>query len=98
MNLRTTALATALVAASVPSLPVSANAHGWGWGWGWGWGGLGLGLLAGAAITKALAAPYYGGYYGYPGYYAYGIPTTATAIPRTGMPQFLLNKARQASL
>src|SRR6478672_4794168 len=70
MNLRTTALATALVAASVPSLPASANAaH---WGRGWGWGGVGLGLLAGAAITTALAAPYYS-YYD-PGYYASGAP------------------------
>jgi len=34
-------------------------------------GGFGVGLAAGALIGGALAAPYYGGYYGY-GYPAYG--------------------------
>ena len=39
-----------------------AAAGGWrGGGWGWGVGG---GLVAGAIIGGALAAPYYGGYYG----------------------------------
>jgi hypothetical protein len=73
-KLRTTALAAALMTASVPSLTTSAEAHG---GWGWGWGGFGIGLAAGALIGGALAAPHYGyyGYYApayYPGYYGYG--------------------------
>ncbi len=74
MKLRTATLAAALLAASIPSLPSTAQARpfgfhgGWGHG-GWGWGGAGLGLAAGAIIGSALAAPYYGGY-GYP--YGYG--------------------------
>jgi len=38
---------------------------------GWGWRGAGAGFVAGAIIGGALAAPYYGYGYGYPGpYYA----------------------------
>ena len=76
MNLRVSALATALLVSTVPALPVSAQAapvgrHG-GWsGWhggGWGSAGLGVGLATGAIIGAALAAPYYDyGYYA-PGY------------------------------
>lgn len=70
-KLRTAALTAALMTAAVPALPNSANAA-WGWGHhGWGWGGFGVGLAAGALVGTALAAPYYGGYYGY-GYPAYG--------------------------
>jgi hypothetical protein len=80
-KIRTTVLAATLMAAAVPSLSTSAEA-GWGWrGGGWGWGGFGVGLAAGALIGGALAAPYYGGYYGYgyPAYaYGYGYPYTAT--------------------
>ena len=86
--LRSTALAAGLIAASVPSLSVPANAAWGGWhgGWGgwhgggWGWGGVGLGLAAGALVGAALTAPYWGGYgypygYGYPAYaYGYGYP------------------------
>ena len=69
--LRTTALAAGLIAVSVPSLSVPANAAWGGWhgGWGgwhgggWGWGGVGLGLAAGALVGAALTAPYWG--YGY---------------------------------
>jgi hypothetical protein len=72
-NLRATTLAAALVAASVPSFPGTAQAA-WGWHGGWGWGGLGIGLAAGALIGAALSGPYSYGYpYGYPyygGYYA----------------------------
>ena len=56
MNIRAIALAGALLATSVPALPVSAQAaplgwHGGGWhGGGWGLGGLGIGLAAGAII------------------------------------------------
>jgi hypothetical protein len=70
-KLRTTALAAALMAGTVVSLPSSAQAQ-WGWrgGWGWGWGGVGVGLAAGAIIGSALASrPYYA--YGSP-YYDYG--------------------------
>src|SRR4029077_3317172 len=73
-RLRIVALTAALSTAAVPALPSSA--HAWGHG-GWGWGGFGVGLAAGALIGGALAAPYYGGYYGYgyPAYaYGYGYP------------------------
>jgi hypothetical protein len=81
--LRTTALATSLIAASVPlSVPANAAWGGWHGGWGgwhggggWGWGGVGLGLAAGALIGGAIAASSYG--YGYPAYgsaYGYGYP------------------------
>jgi hypothetical protein len=43
---------------------------GGGWGgreWDGGFGGIGLGLAAGAIVGGALAAPYYGGGYGYYG-------------------------------
>jgi hypothetical protein len=70
MKLRTTMLAAALIAASVPSTSGTAEAA---WRGGWGWGGVGLGLAAGALIGSALAAPYYGYGYGYrPAYYGYG--------------------------
>src|SRR5215468_2177218 len=66
-TLRSTALAAALAASSLPALPVSAQAAPWGWGWGgWGWGGFGIGLAAGL-IGTALTTPYWG--YGYPAYY-----------------------------
>ena len=74
--LRTTALAAALAASSLPALPLSAQAAPWGWhggwgggwgGWGWGLGGFGVGLAAGL-IGSALATPYYGYGYGYPAY------------------------------
>jgi len=52
MKLRTTALAAALVAATIPALPTSAEAA-WGWRGGWGWGGVGVGLAAGALIVIA---------------------------------------------
>ena len=76
MNIRAIALAGALLATSVPALPVSAQAaplgwHGGGWhGGGWGLAGLGIGLAAGAIIGGTFAAPYNA--YGYaPGYYGY---------------------------
>ncbi len=62
--LRSTALAAALAASSLPALPATAQASPWGWH-GWGWGGFGIGLAAGL-IGTALAAPYWG--YGYPAY------------------------------
>jgi hypothetical protein len=75
MKLRTAAMATALVAATLPALPTSAHAFGFHHG-GWGWGGVGLGLATGALVGAALATPYYGAYaydYGYPAYApAYG--------------------------
>jgi hypothetical protein len=80
MNIRATAVAGALLAASVPALPVSAHAaplgwHGGGWhGGGWGLAGLGIGLAAGAIIGGTFAAPYYG-YYS-PGYYGYAYAPT----------------------
>jgi len=40
--------------------------------WGWGGGAFFGGLIAGGLIGAAIARPYYGGYYGYPGYYGYG--------------------------
>jgi hypothetical protein len=62
MNLRTTTLAAALLAAGVLSLPGSAQAAPWGWQFG-------AGVAAGAVIGGALAAPYYGyPYYAYPVY------------------------------
>jgi len=76
MNIRAIALAGALLATSVPALPVSAQTaplgwHGGGWhGGGWGLAGLGIGLAAGAIIGGTLGAPYNA--YGYaPGYYGY---------------------------
>jgi hypothetical protein len=86
MRLRTVALAAGLMAATIPSMTVPADAawgwgggwRGWGGGWrggGWGWGGLGLGLAAGAVVGTALAAttPWYGWGYGYPSYgYGWG--------------------------
>jgi hypothetical protein len=97
-KIRTTVVAAALMAATVPSLSTSAEAA-WGWrgggwhhgGWGgggWGWGGVGLGLAAGALIGGALAAPYYGGYYGYgyPAYaYGYGYPYYGAAMATAAM-------------
>ena len=75
MKLRTAAMATALVAATIPALPTSAHAWGFHHG-GWGWGGVGLGFATGALVGAALASPYYGAYaydYGYPAYApAYG--------------------------
>ena len=75
MKVRTATLAAVLLAASIPSLSTTAQARpfgfhgGWGHG-GWGhgsggWGGAGFGLAAGALVGAALAAPYYGGGYGY---------------------------------
>lgn len=66
-------LAVASVATSGPAL---AWRGGWGgWHGGWGWGGAAVGFAAGALVGSALAAPYYGGYYGYNpypyGYYGY---------------------------
>ena len=85
-RLRTAALTAALMTAAVPALPTSANAWGWGHG-GWGWGGFGVGLAAGALIGGALAAPYYGGYYGYGIPYGYVIfRLTATAAMATAIP------------
>jgi hypothetical protein len=66
-KIRSTVLAAGLMAATVAALPTSAEAR---WHGGWGWGGVGLGLAAGALIGGALAAPYYGYYGYYPGYYA----------------------------
>jgi BA14K-like protein len=49
--------------------------RGWrGGGGGWGWRGAGAGFVAGAIIGGALAAPYYGYGYGYPGPYYAGPP------------------------
>ena len=42
-RLRTAALAVALMAATVPSMIVPADAAWGGWRGGWGWGGVGLG-------------------------------------------------------
>src|SRR5579871_107153 len=87
MKMPAATLATALVAATVPSLPTTAHAFGFHGGWGgfhggggwggfhrgWGWGGVGLGLATGALVGAALAAPYYD--YGYGPYaYDYGYP------------------------
>jgi hypothetical protein len=68
-----TALAAAgAIGATVLATSGAAEAR-WGWGWGWGPGPFWGGLAAGAVVGGALAAPYYGGYYGYsPGYYPYG--------------------------
>jgi hypothetical protein len=71
-KLRTTALAAALMAGTVVSLPSSAEAQ-WRWRGGWGWGGVGvgLGLATGAIIGSALATRPFYNYYGSP-YYGYG--------------------------
>ena len=64
--------ATALLLATVPALPSSAQAAHWrGHGWHGGFGGFGLGFAAAAIIGSALAAPYYGygPYYGYYGWH-----------------------------
>lgn len=66
-----------VVAGMTAAAPQTANArwgggwHGGGWhGGGWGWGGFGVGLGTGL-VLGATTAPYYGGYYGYGGPYAY---------------------------
>jgi hypothetical protein len=56
------------------------------WGRGVGWG-IGAGLLGGAIIGGALAAPYYGGGYGYyPPAYGYGYGPGYYPAPAYGYP------------
>ena len=82
-------LAVATVATSAPALAWRGGWGGGGWGgWhgGWGWGGPAIGFAAGALIGSALAAPYYGGgygYYPYGGYYGYAAPYPAYYAPPT---------------
>jgi hypothetical protein len=67
-----------------------ANVESVQWRRGWGWRGAGAGFVAGAIIGGALAAPYYGYGYGYPGpYYApppayYGPPPAVYGGPAPG--------------
>ena len=68
MKLRTSVLASILVAGSLSTTTVQARPLGFhggfghygGFGYGhggWGWGGVGLGIAAGALVAGALAAP-----------------------------------------
>jgi len=59
--------------------------RGWRGGGGWGWRGAGAGFIAGAIIGGALAAPYYGYGYGYPGPY-YAEPPVVYGAPVYGAP------------
>ncbi|MFY9835787.1 MAG: hypothetical protein WAK55_04835 [Xanthobacteraceae bacterium] len=71
--LRSTALATTLMTAAVPSL--TSPAHAWGLDWGgWGWGGVAVGLApdgTGFGYAPNIYSPPYD--YAYPTYaYSYG--------------------------
>jgi hypothetical protein len=71
--LRSTALATTLMTAAVPSL--TSPAHAWGLDWGgWGWGGVAVGLApdgTGFDYAPNIYSPPYD--YAYPTYaYSYG--------------------------